>query len=452
MRLLSAFVSTSLLPLTVGSVAALATGACGGEPPPQAPAAAPAAPPAPAPVATGPAPTATAAAPATAPSDAASPAPRAGAASPLPGGSASNEASLALHRALKGEPGNLFFSGTSMRTALGMTALGAKGATLDEMVKALALPADAAQIASAGKAEAAAWKAAAGKAELVIANRLWLDKGASLEKPFVAQAKDGFGASPELVDFARAADPSREKINAWVSDTTKGKIKDLLPKGSLTNLTRLVLTNAIYFKGNWATAFEKGKTKDEPFHAAAGDVTVPMMHRSGEMGYASNDEVQLVELDYKDSELAMLVALPQPSAKLADIEGELTGGKVEAWAKSLGRVKVDLSMPRFTFSWGRSVKPELAALGMKTAFGPTADFTGVSMNPRDLYVSDVFHKAFVLVDETGTEAAAATGVVMATRAAMRNPVVRLDRPFVFFIRSKKSGDVLFQGRVANPKG
>lgn len=392
------------------------------------------------------------------------PAPASASASPAPSGPAaatppsrfaastpSNDASLALHRALRADKGNLFFSGASVRTALAMTALGAKGPTLEEMTKAFGLPSDPAKSTAAAKADAQAWRVAAGKAELVVANRLWLDRSAALEASFASMAKDGFGAAPEIVDFGKAPEPSRARVNAWVTDTTKGRIKDLLPPGSVDALTRLVLTNAIYFKGRWATAFDKAQTKDGAFHADAGSVTVPMMHRIGEMAYASNDEVELVQLDYKDSTLALLVALPRPSAKLADMESEISGGEVDAWAKSLATRKVDLTMPRWSFSWGRSIKSELGAMGMKTAFTDRADFTGISRQPKDLYVTDVFHKAFVLVEESGTEAAAATGVVMATRALLQTTTVRVDRPFLFFVRDKKTGEILFEGRVANPR-
>lgn len=362
-----------------------------------------------------------------------------------------NNMGLALHRALRGEKGNLFFSGASIRMALAMTALGAKGQTFDEMAKALVLPTDVTQIRHAGQAAAGDWKTAAGKAELVIANRLWLDKSATLEKAFAEDAKVGFGAEPETVDFRGAADPSRKRINTWVSDTTKGKIKDLVPQGAVDALTRLVLTNAIYFKGQWVTAFDKSQTKDAPFQTESGSVTVPMMRKSGDFAYASNAKAELVQLDYRDSDLAMLIALPQPNVKLAEIETGLAAADVESWARSVNKEKLDLAMPRFSFSWGRSVKRYLEAMGMKTAFSAGADFTGVSKQPNDLYVSDVFHKAFVFVDEAGTEAAAATGTVMATLSLTMTKTVRVDRPFLFFIREKKNGDILFQGRVSNPK-
>lgn len=431
-----------------GSLLALALSlplaACGtSEPPPQAPAAPPP-PPAPAEVAPPAAPDA---------GSEAKPAAQPSAAPSLPASSPGNELSLAMLRALRAEKGNFFLSGASLRGALGMAALGAKGKTLDEMAQALRVEADPAKNAGAAKAEASAWRAAAGKAELVIANRLWVERAFPLEKTFSTQAMDGYGAAAENVDFAKAADPSRQRINKWVSDTTKGKIKDLLPGGSITPLTRVVLTNAVYFKGSWQEPFKKAATKDEPFQTGSGAVSVPTMHRTGTMDYAANEEVELVQLPYADSDLALLVALPRSADKLAAIESEVSGGEVDAWGKSLAPREVALSLPRFSFSWGRSVKPELQDLGVKAAFSPEADFSGVSKAAKDLYVSDVFHKAFVQVDEAGTEAAAATGVVMAVRGLPPKPtVMKVDHPFLFFVRSTKTGEILFAGRVANPKG
>ena len=219
--------------------------------------------------------------------------------------------------------------------------------------------------------------------------------------------------------------------------------------------TRLVITDAVYFKAAWVAPFAKNETKDEPFQAAGGSKNVPMMHRHGEMAYADNAEVQLVSLPYKDSDLSLLVALPKKAGDLDEMLTEISGGEVEAWTKSLKSTQVVLSLPKFTYSWGRSIKPELKALGMTTAFGEDADFSGIAKpkTPQDkLYVSDVFHKAFVLVDETGTEAAAATGAVIGVRSmVMGQAVMTVDHPFLFFVQNAKTGEVLFAGRVADPK-
>jgi len=366
-----------------------------------------------------------------------------------------NELTANIMRALRGEKGNVFFSATSMRGALGMTALGAQGKTLEEMVQALGIASEPEKNAAAAKAEGTEWKQATGSAELTIANRLWVEKSFSLEKPFLDSAQAGYGAGAVNVDFVKAAEKSRAQINTWVSDTTKGKIKDLLPGGSVTPMTRLVLTNAVYFKGNWTEAFVKTATKDDEFKAAAGPLKTPTMHRTSTMGYAETEKARLVELPYKDSQLAMMVVLPTRADGIDALAAEVTAADVEGWAKAEQHKKVNLSLPKFTFSWGRSVKPELQALGIRTAFTDTADFTKMAAKGKEpLQISDVFHKAFVLVDETGTEAAAATGVVMVTKAAMPDQTVemKVDRPFLFFIRNTKTGDVLFAGRVMNPKG
>ena len=371
----------------------------------------------------------------------------------FPASTPGNELTLRMLQALRGEKGNHFLSGASLRGALGMATLGARGTTLDELAKSLSVDPDPAKNAAAAKREALAWKSGAGKAELAIANRLWVEKAFPLDKAFLTQASDGYGASAENVDFSRSPDPSRQKINKWVSDSTKGKIPELLPAGSVDPLTRLVLTNAIYFKGSWVEAFKKDDTKDEAFQAPAGSVNVPTMHRTGTMSYAVNDEVALVQLPYKDSDLALLVALPRKAEQLAEIESEVSGGEVDAWAKSLAPVKVALSFPKFTFSWGRSVKKELSDLGIKAAFSNGADFTGLSAKAgKELMIADVFHKTFVLVDEAGTEAAAATGGVMSVMSAMpQQTIMKIDHPFLFFIRNTKTGELLFAGRVVNPR-
>jgi serine protease inhibitor len=371
-------------------------------------------------------------------------------------GAPGNALTLAMLHGLKNEKGNYFFSATSLRGALGMTALGAKGGTLDEMSRALAIDPDPARNAAAAKAESAGWKSAAGKAELTIANRLWVDKTFALDKTFLAGAESGYGAGAAPVDFAKSPEPARAAINQWVEGATKGKIKDLLPGGSVTPVTRLVLTNAIYFKGSWADAFPKGATKDEAFHAEGRDLNAPTMHREGQMAYADTGRAKVVQLPYRDSDLAMLVVLPQRDDKLASLEADISRPDLETFTKSLSSHKVNLALPKFTFSWGRSVKSDLMALGMTSAFNDKADFTGIAPSTKDnsLYITDVFHKAFVLVDETGTEAAAATGVVMAPKAAILGEVIQMkvDRPFLFLVRNTKTGDVLFAGRVANPKG
>jgi serpin B len=368
---------------------------------------------------------------------------------PAPPTGPSNGLTAALARALHAEPGNVFFSAESVRTALGMTALGARGGTLDALSKVLGVDAEPQANAAAARAASLAWTTAAGKSELAIANEVWLDKTFTLDRGFAAAALSGYGVTPVQVDFAQP-ETSRGTINGWVSQATKGKIRDLLPKGAISSATRVVLTNAVYFKGRWAHAFDKPSTTPAPFHAADGDVTVPMMHRRGDMAYAEDADAQLVELPYLESDMAMLVALPKSDRTPSALAGSLTSARIEGWAKSLALSHVALAMPRFTFTWGRSITRELEAIGLRAVFG--GDFSGMGASKgAPATLSDVFHKAFVLVDEAGTEAAAATGVVMRATAARMGPTVTLDRPFLFFVRNAKTGDVLFSGWVSKPE-
>ena len=383
-----------------------------------------------------------------APSDTAANAPA------FPASSPENELTASLLRAFTAEKGNVFFSGASLRGALGMTALGAKGKTLDELAKTLSLDPDPAKNAAAAKAERAAWASAAGKAQLSIANRAWMARAFPIDKAYAAEVTDGYGTAPSTLDFVGAAEPSRQKINGWVSTATNGRIKDLLPSGSITSLTRLVLTNAVYFKGDWTEPFPKKDTKDEPFQLEAGPKNVPTMHRTGSMAYGETDDAQVVSLPYKDSTLAMVVVLPKRAGDLSAMLGKVSGGEIDAWIKKTSSARVVLSMPKFTYSWGRSVKNELMTLGIRSAFGDDADFTGIAPATKErLSISDVFHKAFVLVDETGTEAAAATGTVMVASAIHyeKQVVMKVDHPFLFFVVNAKTGDVLFAGKVADPK-
>ncbi|MEO6576571.1 MAG: serpin family protein [Polyangiaceae bacterium] len=430
--------------LIPAALVGLTVAACGGDAPvPQTPTAPPAPPPSP--VASTPVEVAPAA-----PTDGPMVTPKTASPASTPG----NDFAMTMLRALHGEKGNVFFSGESLRAALGMTSLGAKGQTLTEMTQTLHIDPDPAKNAANEKAVLAAWKQAAGKAELVIANRLWVEARFPLDKTFLGEVQSGYGAQAIASDFVKSPEPSRVKINNWIGATTKGKIKELLPAGSIDAQTRLVLTNAVYFKGNWTTAFKKAATADEAFQTDAGAVIVPTMHRTDTMSYAENDGVQLVELPYKDSDLTMLIALPK-AGQLSSIESQIDGGRVDSWAKSLSSAKVTLSLPKFTFAWGRSVKHELDALGIHLAFTDKADFSLLATSKAEpLMVSDVVHKGFVLVDETGTEAAAATGVVMTTKAVALEKLVvlKVDHPFLFFVRNGKTGEILFTGRVANPKG
>lgn len=366
---------------------------------------------------------------------------------------------FAMYGALRSKPGNLFFSPPSMRQALGIAYLGARGSTATEMSSALHFDADRAKSAASAKDEIAGWQSARGESQLAIANRLWADQGFAMNADFLNLANGAYGSAVERVDFSHSPNPSRLTINAWVQKQTNDKIKDLLPPPSIDEDTRLVITNAIWFKGTWERTFDKKATRDAPFHVdRTTTVDVPTMHQTSTFGYTSVPGAKILEMPYGKSDLAMDVILPDDATGLSKLEEKLTPSTFASWTSGLRQQKVVVAFPKVTFTWGGSVKPELKALGMKTAFASGgADFSGVASAGAaggNLYVSDVIHKAFVAIDEEGTEAAAATAVIMAREsAAIEPPPVRFeaDHPFVFVIRDVKRGRILFMGRVTNPR-
>jgi serpin B len=357
---------------------------------------------------------------------------------------------------------NVFLGPTSLRAALSMATLGAKGATASELVSALSVESEPGKIAEAAKKENGDWIGARGTgAELYTANRLFGEKTYPLKADFNAKAESGFGAKLEALDFRGNPEGARGTVNKWVVDQTKNKIPDLLPKGSVTKDTRLILANAVYFKASWEMPFTKGLTKDEAFYPqgdSKGTLAVPTMHRYGTMRANVFPGGKVAELRYGNTDLAMDIVVPDDKSGLEALEANLDEGKFQEWTMGLMPKTVNLSLPKFTFSWGGSVADSLKQLGVKTAFGPGADFTGIAdpKNPKDaLYIDNVFHKSFVSVDESGTEAAAASAVVMGVKSAIGpDPSVievKADHPFLFVIRDVKKGRVLFIGHLRDPK-
>jgi serpin B len=237
-----------------------------------------------------------------------------------------------------------------------------------------------------------------------------------------------------------------------VSDQTEKRIQDLIPSGALNTLTRLVLTNAIYFNAAWATPFTQSATQDGPFTLLEGSrVTAPMMRQTGSFSYAKGSGLLAVELPYDGYELSMVILLPD-AGQFESTEAALDGDQLEALLANLAAQQVALTMPKFEFTSDFSLRETLSDMGMPVAFSPSADLTGMA-SKRELFLSDVFHKAFVSVDENGTEAAAATAVVVGLTSMPAEPVeVKLDRPFLFLIRDRKTGTILFLGRVVDPRG
>ena len=362
---------------------------------------------------------------------------------------------LNLYGELKGESGNLFLSPFSISTALGMCAAGAKGTTLQEMVKVLHLPAISSAafggILSSLNEEKDAKKR--GYA-LTTANALWAQKGYPWRPEYKKLAANDYSAGLFDVDFISAPEPARQTINAWVEKQTQDKIRDLLPREAITRDTRLVLTNAIYFKGAWLTPFKKEQTKDLPFSLSPDKkVMAPLMHRVGGYRYAENDTFQTLDMPYFGRRISMTVVLPRKVDGLAAVEKEMTPQKLAETLRGLQQEKsVHVHLPRFKVEKSFNLNKPLIAMGMKAAFH-AADFSGMHTGGENLSITDVVHKAFVDVNEEGTEAAAATGVVVGLTSAAPPPkpkYFRADHPFLFFIRDNKTGSILFMGRLEKP--
>jgi serpin B len=361
--------------------------------------------------------------------------------------------------------GNVVLSPASVWEALAMTYQGARGETAAEIAGVLGMPDDRAAVAGAAEALRAALAEAKGTAiTLDVANRLWTQRGKALEPAFTSALEARFGAGAGVLDFAAAHEAARGEINAWVSAHTAAKITELLPAGTITPLTRLVLTNAVYLKAPWAKPFEKSATRPERFSLGpATAIDVPFMHASerlvaGRVG--EGDEAATVcEIPYEGRRLVMVVVVPDAVDGLDEVLGELDGDWRTKWAGGKGDVRprqVELALPTWTARKPLGLNDALKALGMKAAFdAAAADLSGID-GTRELFVSDVVHEGFVDVSEEGTEAAAATGVVVGVRSMAPRPeeplVVRADRPFAWAIVDRETGAVLFAGTVVDPRG
>ncbi|MAE60711.1 MAG: serpin family protein [Planctomycetaceae bacterium] len=366
-----------------------------------------------------------------------------------------NRFALDLYGQLGDEPGNLFFSPYSVSAALAMTYAGALGETADEMAQALRMTLVADRVHAAfGMVQQRLNGAGEDRAyTLSIANRLWGQAGEDFVPEFLDLTREHYGSELATVDFRGETERAREAINAWVEQQTHEKIKELIKPGILDAMTRLVLTNAIYFKSEWAEQFSEHATYDAAFHLNDDDdVTVPMMRQRGPYQYATYDDLAVLEIPYKGGELSMVILLPDQIEGLAALEQRLTHENVERWCAGVVEQEVKVLLPKFKISAQFGLRDALESLGMKRAFDAMrADFTGMS-DKGDLFISAVVHEAFVEVDETGTEAAAATAVVLEKAIALPPPAVgfRADHPFVFMIRHNQTGAILFQGRLANP--
>lgn len=366
-----------------------------------------------------------------------------------------------LYRELARTPGNVAFSPYSVALALAMTRAGAVGKTAQEMDAVLhtALAGDldgglnALDLALAKRPGTYPFGDTTVDLELAVADRVWGQRGYPFEQPYLDRLAAYYGADLRLVDYVAARGQARADINAWVSERTRGRIPELIPDGVLDDMTRLVLTNAVYLRAKWMLPFAKGATAEAPFHRLDGTETKAKLMRLSTSGlaYGSGSGYQAVRLPYVGG-LSMTVIVPDAAA-FARVEGSLRDGTaLRQLVDGLTRgTQVTLRLPRFTFRSKSMLKPALSTLGMPVAFSDRADFSGMSPRGRELTIRDVAHEAFIAVDEDGTEVAAATAVLAEITSAPRKSVeLTVDRPFLFLIRDDETGATLFMGRVVDP--
>ncbi len=360
---------------------------------------------------------------------------------------------------------NVFLSPFSITTALGMTEAGARGETREQIAAVLhesladdALhPARGALLARVNEVEPMPDDADGEPLTLRAVNSLWLQSGYPLLSSYLDVLAGSYDAPARLVDYVADTEAARAAINDWVEEQTEGRIEDMIPAGSVNELTRLVLTNAVYFLGSWREPFAADETVDAPFtRGDGGSVTAPFMHTAGDFTYLAGDGFQAVRLPYWGG-ASMLLLLPDgtPGELLAALDADRL---MSIRSESRSQPFSELALPRFEFRYDLELVPLLEQLGMTVAFDPPvgdggADFTGMAAE-RELYITGILHKAFVSVDEAGTEAAAATAIIVgATSAPVEEPIVlRFDRPFVFLVQHDATGSLLFAGVLENPAG
>ncbi len=368
-----------------------------------------------------------------------------------------NQFAFDLYSRLSIEKGNVFFSPYSLSSALGMAYEGARDKTAQEMRAVLHLSTDNVDRQSGISTFIHQINRPDKAYELAVANALWAQKTYPFKGAYVSLVKDIYSAEVRNLDFKSDLDASRLTINSWVSQHTQNRINDLLPPGSISSDTRLILTDAVYFKGQWDTPFRKQFTKPDTFWVDPGQaVQVEMMQLNGKsFNYTDNDQSQILQLPYQGKDLSMLIILP----RLKDIQGlekMLTLGVIEQWQDGMAFQKVNVFLPKFRFDSSHQMSDILEKMGMKLAFdGQNADFSGMT-GDKGLFIDKVYHKAWIDVDEEGTEAAGATAIGIKALAMRFEPlqpkVFRADHPFIFVIQENKTGHILFMGRVSDPRG
>ena len=363
-----------------------------------------------------------------------------------------NKLAIELYKEINIRNKNTFYSPYSMSTALAMVYEGSKGNTAKELENVFGY-----QTNSTSRHESFSYlykklNNQKGDSKISTANALWIQKDYPLLSEYRNAVKTFFGGESEQLDFANQTENSRTSINIWVENNTQQKIKDLLPRGSIKNNTRFVLTNAIYFNGKWETQFDKELTKDRNFTTEMGTiVSVPMMFQESKQKYAEVDNIQILQLPYTNNDLAMTILLPR-KGEMAQLEKSLTTDAIAKWQNQLREQKINIYIPKFKTESSYDMITPLMELGVKDLFDSKADLSGIN-GRNDLFVSGIFHKAYIDVYEEGTEAAAATAVVGSLKSSIQPSPVEFiaDHPFIFMIQDTSNGSILFMGKIADPK-
>ena len=344
---------------------------------------------------------------------------------------------------------NIFFSPHSISVALAMTYAGAGGRTAEQIASVMHFQGGNEELHGGFEALAAVLEQKKGDCRLEIANALWGQEDYPFLQDYIGLIDTYYGGGFRTVNFKEKKEEARRAINEWAAAKTSGKVRELLKPDILNELTRLVLTNAIYFRGNWAARFDPEQTTAAPFHVRPGETTeVQMMHATGMFRYAEQDGVEFLEMPYEGDELSMVVLLPGITASGDAVPIDL--GKLDGWLAAAFPGQTEIWLPKFRFEAEYRLDEYLKEMGMADAFSlPPADFSGLN-GRKDLYITAVVHKAVIDVNEEGSEAAAATAVVIGTKMAPRKNYFRADRPFIFLIRHNETGAILFLGRVVRP--
>jgi serpin B len=362
---------------------------------------------------------------------------------------------LDLYQREKGKAPNLFFSPYSLSTALAMTYAGARGRTAEEMARTLHFEPASAIVHQAFADLYSRFDQIEKqqRVSLSVANLLWSQRGYPFAPDFLELNQKCYHVEPRQVDFVGQAEAIRQEINSWVERKTHDKIRELLKPGQIDAMTRLVLCNAIYFKGDWAAKFDPKATRPEPFFVNSNQtVTVPLMSRRLKLRCHAVDDFTLFALPYVGNDLAMVVMLPDDREGLPAVEHRLSAAVLQGWLKALNAVpeaEAAVWLPKLKLNCRLDLAQDLSGMGMPSAFAATADFSGIN-GKRDLFISGVVHQAYVDVNEEGTEAAAATGVTVSLTSVVRPMALRVDHPFLFFIVEQQTGSILFIGRVTDP--